>query len=196
MAFPFAPATAGQASTPSTPATPGRAANLVARGDIPPNQADQPIAHATLAPRWALSRDSSNETVRARTVPPRQRPLTPRPHAAAQRRTPSDVQDVLTRMASSTTGPMDTVKTDVQDPGRTGRSSLSARPATSQDYRLTEEEWAASRASAAARAADHSARTAQDRLETSIERADRHWADRARAQREAEDAAAAESAAR
>jgi hypothetical protein len=186
MTTPSVPATAGQASTPSTPATPGRAANLVAREDLPLNPADQPTERATPVPRWALSRDSSNETVRVRTIPPRQRPLAPRPHVVAQRRTPSDIQDALSRVASSTAGPMDTVRADVQDSGRTRRISLSARPATSQDYWLTEEERAARRASAAARAANRASDTAREREESSIERADR-----ARAQR-AEDAATRE----
>jgi hypothetical protein len=197
MATPSAPTTAGQATTPSTPATPGLAANLVARDDLPTNTADWPTLRATLAPRWARNRDSSAETVRAHVVLPRQRPLTPRPHAVAQRRTPSEVQAARASVASSSTGPMGAIRTDVQDSGRARRSSISARPATSQDYRLTEEERAASRTSAAARAADRSsARSTPDRLESSLERADLRWADRARTLRIVEDAATRASAIR
>jgi hypothetical protein len=195
MATPPAPPTAGQAATPSTPATPRLAAKLVAREDLPANAADRPTLRATPAPRWTITRESSKETVRMRDVLPRPRPLTPRPRNAAQRRTPSEVQAAHASLASLSAGPMDTVQTDVRDSGRArshlGRSIVSARPATSQDYRLTEEQRA-SRASAAARAADRSARTAGDRSDrapSSVDRADTCWADRDRALLLAEEAA-------
>jgi hypothetical protein len=94
---------------------------------------------AIAAPRWTDARESSTETVRMRNVQPRRRPLTPRPHNAAQRRTPSEVPAAHASLASSSTGPMDTVQPDVQDSGRAsshlGGSEIPARTSASQDNR-------------------------------------------------------------
>jgi hypothetical protein len=128
---------------------------------------------ATPTPRWTFTPASAAGNPVAREAPESRRPHTPRPHSPAQRCTPSGIAErrnvekprtaplpgaagpdvaKLASLASSTTGPMDTVQPGVHDSGATTKPKLVARASKYQDVRLTEEETIASSARARSRA--------------------------------------------